>query len=72
MRTVLDDEDDGDGDDESERSGPSFRKRLHLFLEARTVWGRRFEAFIMVVIFITVTEVDAKIVVPFKRLYIAW
>ncbi|CAM9338942.1 unnamed protein product [Ectocarpus sp. 6 AP-2014] len=33
------------------------RKRLHAFLEARTTWGRRFEAFIMFVIFVTVTQV---------------
>ncbi|CAN0104922.1 unnamed protein product, partial [Ectocarpus sp. 12 AP-2014] len=33
------------------------RKRLHAFLEARTIWGRRFEAFIMFVIFVTVTQV---------------
>lgn len=36
------------------------RKRLHAFLEARTTWGRRFEAFIMFVIFVTVTQVSAK------------
>lgn len=33
------------------------RKRLYAFLEARTSWGRRFESFIMLVIFVTVTEV---------------
>lgn len=36
------------------------RKRMHAFLEARTTWGRRFEAFIMFVIFVTVTQVSAK------------
>ena len=51
---VLNDVDDGD---HSESSEHAFRKRLHIFLEARTVWGRRFEAFIMAVIFITVTEI---------------
>ena len=50
-------------DREEERHSPgnerqkSFRKRLYAFLEARTPGGRRFESFIMVIIFITVTEV---------------
>ena len=38
-------------------SARAFRKRLYVFMEARTVWGRRFEAFIMLVIIITVTQV---------------
>ncbi len=33
------------------------RKRVYAFLEARTPWGRRFETFIMLVIFVTVTQV---------------
>ncbi|CAM9142714.1 unnamed protein product [Ascophyllum nodosum] len=37
-------------------SARAFRKRLYVFMEARTVWGRRFEAFIMLVIIITVTQ----------------
>lgn len=35
----------------------SLRKQLYVFLEARTLWGRRFESFIMLVIFVTVTQV---------------
>eukprot|EP00752_Nemacystus_decipiens_P005802 g5248.t1 len=50
------------GDYEDGRRSPGdtrqkpLRKRVHAFLEARTTWGRRFETFIMIVIFVTVTQ----------------
>lgn len=55
-----------DSEYSDERSSPGgtrqkpFRKRVYAFLEARTPWGRRFEAFIMLVIFVTVTQVRTR------------
>lgn len=33
---------------------------MYAFLEAKTLWGKRFEIFIMVIIFVTVTQVSGE------------